>query len=297
VRKRSIPAMAILPGLMWLAALTACRSLQPPHAPQAGPQEAARVAEAVGPEQFAAAAAAGDLARVRELLQRDADLLNAKDAAGWNAVQHAAWAVQQEVHGYLLLQGARGNLFSEAALGPWASFRQRLETNPIGVDSRDSIHKATALIWAVRSGNRAGCELLLANGADIGARDREGNTVMHHAAAMGQVQMLDFLLYAGAAVDAANDAGRTALHLFAGRGSYEACRLLVERGAAVDARDGKGNTALHVAAERGDFELCEYFLFLGASAVRTNADGRTPGDLAQLNGHERVAELLSVRMR
>ena len=299
MKARSILTSALMPGLLCLSLLFSCRSVQSPvTSREAGrPYETVQPPETAVLESFVEAAARGDIQRVRELLQRNADLLEAEDEEGWNAVQHAAWYAQQEVHDYLLLQGARGNLFTEASLGPWASFVQRLETNPIGVESRDSRHKASPLIWAVRCGNRSGCEVLLAKGADIGARDREGNTVLHHAAAMNHVQMLDFLLHAGAEVDAANHAGRTALHQFAGRGGYEACRLLVERGAAVDVRDGKGDTVLHLAARRGDFELCEYLLFLGASASIRNSDGQTPADLARLADHGRVAELLSVWMQ
>jgi ankyrin repeat protein len=241
------------------------------------------------------AAARGDLARVRDLLKADPALLEATDGAGWDALHYAAWNAHPQVHEYLLQQGAEGDLFTEAALGPWQSFLQRVETNPIGVDSRDAQQKATPLIWAVRTGNQAGCEVLLARGADLRARDRGGNGALHHAILMDRVELIEFLLSAGADADGENMRGQTPLHLAASAGSFEACRLLLDRGACLDQPDEEGNTPLHVAAEAGAFELCEYFLFLGASPSLQNAQGRTARDMAAERGHGRVVQLLEAR--
>ncbi|MBN2551447.1 MAG: ankyrin repeat domain-containing protein [Spirochaetales bacterium] len=283
----------ILPCLLFLALLGSCRAIAPSRtAPSAAAPPAV---ERVEPEGILAAAAAGDLDRVRALLERRPGLLEEQDAGGWDALSYAAWGAHQQVHEYLLEQGAEGNLFTEAALGPWESFRRRLDLNPIGVGSRDRREKATPLIWAARTGNQAGCEVLISRGADVSARDREGNGALHHAVMMGRPQLVDFLLVYGADIDAPNDRGRTALHLAAAEGDFEACRLLLDRGASVRAADESGNTPLHLAAERGDFELCEYLLFLGAPAGLENARGLTPRELAEAEGHEQVVELLGSR--
>jgi ankyrin repeat protein len=281
----------ILLSLLLLGLFGSCRNVLPLRKAEPG----ASAPEKARPERFLDAAARGDLARVRELTEADPDLLDTTDAAGWDAVSYAAWNAQQQVHEYLLQRGAEGNLFTEAALGPWKSFLQRLETNPIGVDSRDTKQKATPLIWAVRTGNQAGCEVLLSRGADIFARDRDGNSAVHHAAVMNRLELLDFLLSAGADVDGANKRGRTALHLFTEAGDFEGCRLLLDRGASLNIPDEAGNTPLHIAAERGNLELCEYFLFLGARPSLKNGEGRTPLDMAAAQGHERIVRLLEAQ--
>jgi len=292
--ERRLPAStAILVSLLFLLFLASCRNLLPLQ--KAGGR--ALIPEKVKSEHFLQAAERGDLDVVRELLARDPSLLEVRDAAGWDAVSYAAWGAHPQVHEYLLRQGAEGNLFTEAALGPVESFLGRLETNPIGVESRDVKQKASPLIWAVRTGNQVGCEVLLSKGADVQVQDRDGNTALHHAALMDRLELLGFLLFAGADPEAVNNQGQTALHLVTAAGSYSACRLLLDQGAALDRPDGRGNTPLHIAAERGDFELCEYFLFLGAAADQKNHEGQTPSDLARIQGHDRVVQLLGAHMR
>lgn len=292
VRWFLVPALTF-PGLLLVAGLGSCRFVRPLQKTE----PSALAPELVKPQGFLDAAARGDLARVRELMETNPQLLEAVDAAGWDALSYAAWDARHEVHEYLLQQGAEGNLFTEAALGPWQSFLQRLETNPIGVDSRDTREKATPLIWAVRTGNQAGCELLLSRGADILARDRDGNSVVHHAVVMERRDLIDSLLFAGADIDAANNRGQTALHLTTEAGNFEACRLFLDRGASLGLADEAGTTPLHIAAEQGNLELCEYFLFLGARPALRNADGRTPQDLAAEQGHERIVRLLEAQTR
>lgn len=290
---RIVIVLPVLLSLLLLGLLGSCRSVRPLQ--KAGPGAAAP--ETVKAEGLYEAAARGDLARVRELTANDPNLLEAADEDGWDALSFAAWHAQHQVHAYLLQQGAAGNLFTEAALGPWESFHQRLETNPIGVASRDTKQKATPLIWAVRTGNQAGCELLISLGADILVRDRNGNSVIHHAASTDQLDLIDTLLSAGADVDGVNNRGQSALHLSTSAGGFAACQLLLDKGASLDLADDAGNTPLHIAAQRGYFELCEYFLFLGAQPSVENAEGRTPLDLAAEQGHDRVARLLEAQTR
>jgi ankyrin repeat protein len=284
---------SILVSSLLLLFSASCRNLLPLQKAE----ERALLPEKAVPEQFLQAAEKGDLEQVRELMARDPSLLEVQDSSNWDALSYAAWGAHQPVHEYLLRQGAEGNLFTEAALGPLESFLGRLETNPIGVDSRDAKQKASPLIWAVRTGNQVGCEVLLSQGADVQVQDRDGNTALHHAALMDRLELLSFLLFAGADPEAANNQGQTALHLVTTSGSYSACRLLLDQGVSLDHPDVWGNTPLHIAAERGDFELCEYFLFLGAEAALKNHEGQTPLDLAQTQGHDPVVRLLGAHMR
>jgi hypothetical protein len=189
--KRFVHASAsILVSLLLLLFLASCRNFLPLQKAEGR----APAPEKVKPEQFLEAAEQGDLDQVRELIARDPSLLDVRDSSGWDALSYAAWDAHQQVHEYLLRQGAEGNLFTEAALGPLESFLRRLETNPIGVDSRDAKLKASPLIWAVRTGNQVGCEVLLSRGADVQVHDREGNTALHHAALMGRLELIGFRL-------------------------------------------------------------------------------------------------------
>jgi ankyrin repeat protein len=50
-------------------------------------------------------------------------------------------------------------------------------------------------------------------GADVNARDHEGNTALHHAAARGDNEMILYLISKGADVKAVNRAGETTVDM------------------------------------------------------------------------------------
>jgi len=277
-------------GGLLVGGLAGCRLLGP--APEGA---AARAAARPKTGALAQAAEAGDLESAQEAVEGDPGLLEREDEAGWGAAAHAAWNGHKEVYDYLVSQGAATNVFTEAALGPLQALADRLRANPLAANARDGRYGAPPLIWAVRTGNRAGVEFLLDMGADVNLGDRSGRGALHAAVSAGRVELLRILLYAGADPQGRDERGQTPLHLAADAGSFELCDMLLDAGAAADARDEEGNTPLHLAAARGDFELCEYMLFLGAPAGLKNEKGLTPGDLAADKGFEDVAALLRVR--
>ena len=74
------------------------------------------------------------------------------------------------------------------------------------LSSRDArLHRAAA------GGDEEACKLLLASGADLGARDASGAAALHFAAAAGHVAACRLLLEAGAEATARDTAGDTAL--------------------------------------------------------------------------------------
>ena len=97
----------------------------------------------------------------------------------------------------------------------------------------------------------------------LGARDRRGATLLMHAAAFGNVEILKLLLDAGADVNARNDFDATAL-LWGAR-DPEKARLLIEHGANVNARSKQGRTPLMLASLRpGGSETVALMLQKGA---------------------------------
>jgi ankyrin repeat protein len=72
--------------------------------------------------------------------------------------------------------------------------------------------------------------------ADVNARDHEGNSVLHHAAARGDVEMILYLVSKGADVSALNRKGQTTADMANGpvqriQPFPEAVALLVKLGA------------------------------------------------------------------
>ncbi len=85
------------------------------------------------------------------------------------------------------------------------------------------------LIAAVRGGDVALWRALLAHGADVSARDAQGNTALHLAAYYGDVEAVAALLNRGAKPDAQNNVGATAL--LYGAGNDDIVRILLSVGA------------------------------------------------------------------
>ena len=93
--------------------------------------------------------------------------------------------------------------------------------------------------------NTAGVNLLLANEADVHARDREGKTPLMYAAQQwGNIEIVKSLLANEADVHARDKKGKTPLILAAAKGNGRIVKLLLEQGADVNAKDREGKTAL-----------------------------------------------------
>jgi len=203
-----------------------------------------RARDAMGNTPLMLAAAHGDVACVRLLLERGAEV-NATNAAGATALMRAA-------HDYVkvsLLVGRSANVNVRSALGN------------------------TALLLAARPANsRRTVELLLVNGADVGATNCFGATALMAAAAGGDLQTAKLLLKHGASVNAQPTSdepgfvlggGRTALMWAAFRGNVAMLKLLVDAGADVNVVTGLG-TALTHAAWRDHADAARILLDYGA---------------------------------
>ncbi|MBM3779288.1 MAG: hypothetical protein FJW23_13810, partial [Acidimicrobiia bacterium] len=151
----------------------------------------------------------------------------------------------------------------------------------------------TPLMLAALNGSARMVDLLLEAGANAGAAQPSGETVLMTAARTGNLAVVRALLRAGAdpaATEAAR--GQTALMWAAAERHLDAARALVEGGADFRARSNDGFTALLFASRMGDRDLVEYFLGLGGDVNEGSADGTTPLMAATVRGHVDLAEWL-----
>jgi ankyrin repeat protein len=93
---------------------------------------------------------------------------------------------------------------------------------------------------------------LLVGGADINAKDIDGDTALMIASNEGNTNMVDFLLKNNAKLDLLNNDKRTALMLAVLRGYLETVTVLLRGGARVDLQDSYDETALIIASRRYD---------------------------------------------
>ena len=94
------------------------------------------------------------------------------------------------------------------------------------------------LLTAVKKGDEEAVKRQLADGADIAGRDKDGATVLHHAALKGHHEIIKILLKAGGNVNAqVGRKGNTPLHMaIFGGAKKDALLALLEGGANVNAQ-------------------------------------------------------------
>lgn len=153
------------------------------------------------------AAAAGQLTRVKELVEKDPSLANSYSPDGFPVFALAAVFNQRAVAEYLLSRGADVNAISRNATG------------------------YTALTGTVAFGLKDMVAWLLANRANANHRYGPGYTPLHEAAANNRLEIVRMLIEAGADPAARTDDGKTPLFFAEERGHTEVAALLRQRAA------------------------------------------------------------------
>jgi len=225
----------------------------------------------------------GDLDTVKTLLQKEKELLGARDGVGHTPLHRAALRGQNEIVALLLEKGAEVDARCSADLSAEAPLR----CSDQGEKGETPLH--------VVAHNTADCDtaaLLLERGADIEAQNARGMTPLCLAAwcsfpleepGAPFEDMATFLLEKGAVLDIfaaaglrhhgnrgvallkqnpqlaleRNDRGETPLHWAAWIGHKTMARALTKHGAELDARDHQGITPLYRSAQPGTWRWHE----------------------------------------
>ncbi len=147
----------------------------------------------------------------------------------------------------------------------------------------------TPLHTACERGFQDMADLLLALGADVNVRARNGETPLITAVAergKDNQSLALFFIASGADVKVANDDGWTALHYAANENMPTLAQALIDKGAAADAKTVEGETPLDIALKQHSQEVVQVLLKNGAkirdSAISeyTKAIGLNPKDAA-----------------
>ncbi|MBI2896573.1 MAG: ankyrin repeat domain-containing protein [Deltaproteobacteria bacterium] len=152
---------------------------------------------------------------------------------------------------------------------------------------RPRVRGSRPLVEAVRRGNAATVEKLLAAGADPGSTDEE-STALSHACFDGRIAIIDALLDAGADPNTADPRGYLPLAVAASKNRDEIVRRLVDRGAGLEGRSRAKGTALHAAAAQGADRAVAALVDRGASLEALDEFGAPPLHYAAMHGHKAV---------
>lgn len=142
--------------------------------------------------------------------------------------------------------------------------------------STNTSSESNALCDAIRSGDLQAVKEQLANGVDINAEDSEfGVTALSWAALLDNTEIAKFLIAKGADINAKSRDGSTPLHSAAFLGHTEIAELLIQKGAKVNPKNYRDETPLDVSVV--DWETTEFIA--GLLEIKVDAEkvkiGRT----------------------
>jgi ankyrin repeat protein len=241
--------------------------------------------QAAGDTLLVTAVRQGDLAAVRALIAKRADV-NEPGADGSTPLLWAVYQSDPDSVNALLAAGAAVNTPNRYGVTP---LLQACRTGDVpivralldgGADpSRTHTDVETPLMAASRSGSVEAVRLLLARGVEVNAADAfERQTALMWAAGEGHTDIVALLLEAGANPDVRAHVttleerkhadhptgGFTALMFAARNGHEEAVRTLVGGGANPNVTNGDGASATIVAIVNDRFDLAKTLIDLGA---------------------------------
>jgi ankyrin repeat protein len=240
----------------------------------------------VDPEEMLKACQQGDLPRVRQLLESDSTLVNARGAEQKTPLHWAAEKNNAELAGLLL--GAGADLNAEVSWG------------------------MTPLAWAANMGSRDVAAVLLAHGA-------RPQLNMWCAAGLGFLEVVETFfdgsnrLKPNAGQTRSRDSGdgkwgktpppesyhelvSEAFQIAARNGHLEVARFLLGKGAKIDQRGFFGAPGLHWAAINGHKAMVEFLINHGADlTLRDQHFGSTALGWALEGQQQEIAEMLRAK--
>ena len=208
------------------------------------------------------AAQAGDLAKVRSLLEADPDLLELKNENGKTPMHFAAESGSVELIRFLLDKGAA--------------------VNAKNIASEIPLHYAAG--WC----HLEAVKLLLDRKADVSIRSNEGDTPLHYLRFVGLREVAELLLDNGADINARNNAGETFLGMAVNAGRPQLIDLAFDRGARIE--PGQGMRMLIDAAAADNLVLVDRILDNGVEAKAEGEDGVLLLHAAAQAGHAKLVE-------
>jgi ankyrin repeat protein len=159
------------------------------------------------------------------------------------------------------------------------------------IEAKD-INGQTALVAATLAGHKNMVQMLLEKGANIEAKGRNGQTALVAAALEGYKDIVQMLLEKGAKIEAKDIDGLTALIAATLPGRKDIVQSLLEKGANIEAKDNAGLTALITATLRGHKDIVKTLLEKGADINAKDDDGKTALIAATLERHEDIVQIL-----
>ncbi|KAH8426344.1 uncharacterized protein LDX57_004087 [Aspergillus melleus] len=158
----------------------------------------------------------------------------------------------------------------------------------------------TLLMTAALKGSHYAVEVLIAQGAELNAKDHNRRNVLHKmASGRGpdlEDDLLDQILSAGCSLNDRDCVGRTPLHWACATGKYRMVQLMLTKSCGqtpdTQALDDRGMSALHFAVTYAWNDIVLLLLRNGANPNISNDEGDTPLHFAGMLGLVNIAQTL-----
>jgi len=217
--------------------------------------------------EFFDAVKKGDVSAVREWLEKDSSLVNARTEKGFSPVTVAAYYGQEDVLRTMLEWGPAMTVHEASLAGDLNRVWELVEGDSRLANDTSSPDGFPPLGLAAHKGRIEVVKYLISRGADVNfAAPETGFTALTGAIAGGHADVVRVLLAAGANVNHRYEENRfSPLIEAAGDNEPEIIELLLDAGADVRARTNDGKSALTLAVEKGHGEVAEILRRHGAT--------------------------------
>lgn len=264
-----------------------------------------------GTSNFPAIAYSGDLKEVESRLQKGADPntwgpvilnnnspLNMAIVGGHTRIAETLIDAGAEVNGF----GGASDLATKYRFGNKIKVKAGVRGSP-GGDYHYSW--STPIMVAAALGRKRMFDLILEKGGDIYQRGEknfnnsgEGATVLHYAAAGGNLEIVRYLIEKDLEIDTkisiSDDYNglATPLHIAAMNGNVEVAKILLDAGASAQALYRDNTSTIFAAATNNSPKLIQLLIDHGADMDQTNQYGHSPLSWAVFDGNYEAAEIL-----
>lgn len=220
------------------------------------------------PTQLHDAVLEGNPGKIKELLEKNPNFINALDDRGQTALHCAVQDARLDIVEILVKKGGRLNILDRAGYPSlYYAYDPKIKAllKQYGAEFHESEIPIdlsyTELHLAVGNGDLEEIKQILEKNRDIlNTSNRSGLTPLQLALVLNNFSAANLLVNKGAEVNFIDRAMQTPLHLAVLSGQYGLVKNLVEHGATIDAADRYGNTPLHLAAETKNFEIANFLL-------------------------------------
>lgn len=218
----------------------------------------------------------------------------------WMHRDHSAVCVMTTTRPGIVLNAedrakGRTELMCAAAGGHTGVISAILNHEPgVDLEAKDNEQESTAVLYAALHGQVSAMQMLVEYGADVNAKNDDGQGVLFVAAFDGHVGIIEPAIAAGVNVQTKSNEGGTALHCAAACGHVSFTKALLAAGADACAMDDVKVTPLMTASRGGFLEVVGALLeSCGAqchSCVNAkDKDGQTAMNYAMMYNQDNVA--------